>query len=75
MPPSGTAPYTVKFLAQLRRPSQVPSILNAPLDRSLKQYLSGGRKARERTSAGPSGLHFGHIIANTTQPELAEVDR
>jgi hypothetical protein len=42
-----------------------------PLDLPLDEYLRGWKRARELTSYGPSGLHFGHYISSTMSMELA----
>ena len=38
------------------------------------QYVSGWAKAKERTSSGTSGLHFGHFKANSTLDETLDID-
>lgn len=38
------------------------------------QYISGWSKAKERTSSGTSGLHFGHFKANSLMTETVDID-
>jgi hypothetical protein len=73
--PPGTDTYAVKLIYQLQRE---PAVAQAPpmsLDLPLDEYVRGWKRARERTSSGPSGLHFGHYISSTTDMELAEFHR
>jgi hypothetical protein len=41
---------------------------------TLEQYQSGWAKAKERTSSGTSGLHFGHFKANSLLHETVDID-
>jgi len=59
--------YTTKLLQQLNRP---PLITDIPL-RSLQEYTTGWRKSRETTASSMSGIHFGHYMAGTFNPEIA----
>jgi len=38
--------------------------------RSLQEYTDGWRKAQEATSSSLSGIHFGHYMAGTFNPEI-----
>jgi hypothetical protein len=58
--PIGTPQYTREFLAQLQKPPQqfaTPKIAAM----TTKEFQTGWRKMKERTSAGISGLHFRHM--------------
>jgi hypothetical protein len=59
-PPDSTPQYTREFIAQLQKP---PQLFPPPLIASMttKEFQSGWRKMKETTSAGISGLHFGHL--------------
>jgi hypothetical protein len=73
--PTGSDPYAVKLIAQLKRP---PEVLAAPpmsVSLDSREYVKGWNKARERTSSGPSGLHFGHFKAGAAHTLIAEFDR
>ena len=41
---------------------------------STRDHIKGFKKAKERTSAGMSGLHFGMFKAHTKRWHLAELD-
>jgi len=56
----------VKLLHNLKRPENVPEFE----PRSLEDYTSGWRKARETTSSSLSGIHFGHYMAGTFNPNI-----
>jgi len=64
--PSQCDNYAAKLLLALVRPPTISEV--AP--RSLTSYSNGWKKARESTSSSASGLHFGHYIAGTFNPEI-----
>ncbi len=56
---------------------QTKSVTERPVIDSImttEQYVSGWAKAKERTSSGTSGLHFGHFKAKSTMPETLDID-
>jgi len=59
-------PYVNKLIHALQRP---PHIMDIP-QRSLQEYTDGWRKAQEATSSSLSGIHFGHYMAGTFNPEI-----
>jgi len=59
--------YTTKLLQHLSRP---PNITKLP-PRSLQEYNMGWRKSQETTASSMSGIHFGHYMAGTFNPEIA----
>jgi hypothetical protein len=63
--PEGTDPYAAKLIKHLKAPARV--LQSAPLSVhiSTDDHVKGWQRAKERTSPGPSGLHFGHFIAGT----------
>jgi len=62
---------TQQFLLAVRRPRKVQEVTQ----RSETEYLQGWRKARESTSSSMSGIHFGHYIAGTFNPEILIINR
>jgi len=40
----------------------------------LSEHCTGWRKARETTSSSASGIHFGHYIAGTFNPEIMVIN-
>jgi len=58
--------YTKKFLLALARTPRLPEVVPC----SLPVYTRGWQKARETTSSSASGIHFGHYIAGTFNPEI-----
>jgi len=69
-PPAQCDPYAVKFLSSLTHPALVTNIPS----RSLEEYTGGWRKSRETMSSSASGIHFGHYIARTFNPEILLVN-
>ena len=64
-PPPSTPQYTTEFFNELQ---QVDNI-NTPapnINISSKIFSLGWKKMKEFTSTGPSGLHFGHMKACST---------
>ena len=70
--PPNLDPNTNRLLQALASPPEVPP--PTPWTFTLAKHISGWRKARESTSSSPSGIHFGHYIAGTYDPLVAEVD-
>ena len=68
------SPEAAIYLSAHRR----PSVLVAPhpfrLDFRTTAYAHSWHRMDEFTSSGPSGLHFGHFIANSYSPLLGAVD-
>jgi len=58
-------PFSALLLHHLYHPALV---LDLP-PCSLKAYASSWQKARESTSSSPSGIHFGHYMAGTYNPD------
>ena len=74
-PLTTTDPYAQTLLQGLQIPDAFQTSPFQP-----RRYIStechqrGWKRAKERTSAGMSGLHFGMFKAQATIPELAELD-
>jgi hypothetical protein len=61
-PPANTPIYTREFLAQLKQPQEF--IYPPPAAQiSMHMYQDGWKHMNEYTSAGISGIHFGHMKA------------
>ncbi len=58
--------YVTKLLKQLQRPELVKEVT----PRSLHDYTTGWRKARETTASSMLGIHFGHYMAGTFNPDI-----
>ena len=69
VPPPGTDDKTAAFLHEM---ASVPNIPTIPTGLPTSSYRSGWEKMKERTSSGPSGLHFGHIKACMMDIDLAD---
>ena len=63
--------HIASYLQKSKIVSERPTI-NSVM--SEEQYVSGWAKAKERTSSGISGLHFGHFKANSTMNETLDID-
>ena len=60
-PPPSVTPFTKEYLLHLKRP---PNIDNPPQALiTTEEFQSQWKVAKEKTSAGISGLHFGHMKA------------
>ena len=63
--PSDCDRYAAQFLAAIARP-----LRQSISPRTPESYRQGWTKARETTSSSASGIHFGHYIAGTFNPEI-----
>jgi hypothetical protein len=70
-PPAETDFWTAEWIKEMQRP---PNFTTLPLDRSLEDYVSGWKKAKERTSSSPFGLRFANYKAHTFHEDIAEID-
>ena len=72
-PPDGTNQYTRELLAQLKRVDTVfESIPEARM--TTQHFKDGWKKIKEKTSAGISGTHFGHLKVCAEDDRLAEME-
>ena len=67
-------PYTAIHVRSLRRPAHLRDWPSAMLTITPSEHAQAWRKAREKTSSSPSGLHFGMWKVNATDPLLCELD-
>ena len=72
--PEGTDPHAVRLLEHLKMPDAVKNAPPVDIELNVEEYRKGWRKARENTSSGPSGLHFGHFKAGAEHDGIAEFE-
>lgn len=72
-PPANTPQYTREFLLQLQKP---PQLFAPPLQATMttKEFQTGWKRMKEKTSAGLSGIHFGHMKACAQNTFLSEFE-
>ncbi len=74
-PPEGTDEYAKTLLSVMQRPDHVAtSEFKISTYVSTEEHQRAWKRAKENTSSGKSGLHFGMFKANATVPRLAELD-
>jgi hypothetical protein len=73
IPPAASPEFVKMLLPQLQRAPGVENQAQRPFY-TQEQYCEGWKKQKERTSAGPSGLHFGHFKAAALHEVLADFD-
>ena len=67
---SGVDPFTNQLIDQMKKPKNWSEI---SVDESFEEYQRGWQRARENTSSGPSGIHFGHFIAATYDDDVGTI--
>jgi hypothetical protein len=75
--PDGTDPHARLLLSALATPTAISSNTGNFRPRrhiTPETHIKGWRRAKERTSSGMSGLHFGVFKANAEIPHLAALD-
>jgi hypothetical protein len=70
-PPMEQDQYTTELLQQLR---QVPQLTQMEPIITTEAFKEGWRKMKETTSAGKSGMHFGHMKACTQSDQVADFE-
>ena len=68
-PPEGTDKYTVEYLQHMKKPPNIQQPPSAVV--TTDDYKERWKKAKERTLAGISGIHFGHMKACEEDDSLA----
>jgi len=71
--PPGTDTDTRYFIEALQFPSQAARHAHISAVLRPADFIAHWRRAKERTSSSPSGLHFGHYKAATHLPLLAHL--
>ena len=72
--PPALEDFTHAFIRELVAPPIPQPDLPMPSTISVDDHIWGWQRAKERTSSGRSGLHFGHFKAGCLVQELAEID-
>jgi hypothetical protein len=72
--PPGTDYWAAELIRHLRMDERVASNPAVSLSIPTALHQAGWKRSREKTSSGPSGIHFGHFIAGTSHPLLADFD-
>ena len=72
IPPDGVHPYATEFFNQLQRPTINHEFQATEI--TAEAFKEGWKKMKEKTSAGISGLHFGHMKTSSTDPYLAQIE-
>ena len=75
VPPEGTPEAGRLLLEALKRPTEAPAPDTQPRTHiTTDDHIRAFRRAKERTSAGMSKLHFGMFKAHIKRRKLAEMD-
>ena len=70
--PDNTDQYTQELFQALKRLPDAGNIETTAITREI--FQSGWRKMKERTSAGISGIHFGHLKACALDNVLSDFE-
>jgi hypothetical protein len=74
VPPPGTDYYASLLLQHMQRPPGMPSTPQCDQFVSTQDHVASWKRAKEYTSSGISGLHFGMFKAQSKDPDLAAFD-
>ena len=74
VPPPGTDLYAAKLIRHLRMDARVAQAPPMSTIITTDDHCEGWHHVQERTSSGPTGVHFGHFKAGTTRPLVADFD-
>jgi hypothetical protein len=74
--PPGTDPYATMLITHLKRPEIPPDVhpYQPRTSISIEDHVKGWKKAKKRTAAGYSDLHFGMYKAHLKRPLLTALD-
>ena len=66
-------PYAARLIQGLKR---IDGTLEKPIHVGMptEEYRQGWKRAKEKSSAGPSTLHFGHCKAGALVPRIVEFE-
>jgi hypothetical protein len=73
MPP-GLDEYTMKFIAELKRPANLQELGNITGTVTTAEHIKGWKRMCSTTSASTFGPSFSELIAGTDDLRIAEVD-
>jgi len=68
--PSNCDQYGVLFLKALHHPQSLPVFL----PKTIETYQQGWQHTQKTTSSSMSGIHFGHYIASTFNPNILVIN-
>ena len=71
--PPDTDQYVIELFKELKRDDKITGTTMEPIITS-DMFVQGWRKMQERTSAGISGLHFGHLKTVTYSKYLTQIE-
>ena len=73
--PPGIGPYALKLIQHLKRPDNITKAsTQVDISLSITNHINGWKRAKERTSSGRSGVHFGHFMAGAKHTGIATFD-
>ena len=72
--PPGTDPHAAKLIQHLCMDKDVAQAAPMSTVITTEEHCRGWQRVRERTSSGPTGLHFGHFKAGATRPTVADFE-
>ena len=74
--PEGVDEWAANFIPFLAKPTkvQVGQFIGPEKFVSVRSHCEGWRKAKERTSSGPSGITFAHFKAGLVHPTVTEFE-
>ena len=71
-PPLGE--HTIKLIRQLRKREDIPTLSLRDVAITTEKHIKSWSKAKEMTSSGDDGIHFGNAIAGITNNTIAEFE-
>ncbi len=72
--PNDAPQYAQEFFDQLQRPPMINENQEWNTTISTKDFQTGWKRIKERTSAGISGIHFGHMKASARDKMLSNFE-
>jgi hypothetical protein len=72
--PPNTNQYSALLLQHMQRPPSMSLVTDLPDRISTPEHMSNWKRAKEYTSSGISGVHFGMFKSQATDPDLASFD-
>jgi hypothetical protein len=72
--PPGVDKHTAGVLRHMKIPDIDRHFPPLRLDITTPEHIEAWRKSRERTASGPTGVHYGHLIAGTYDMAIADFE-